>query len=37
VANGAVTQTRLMCRYPNYPRYNGSGDVNSAASFTCTP
>ncbi|HTR01524.1 MAG TPA: tannase/feruloyl esterase family alpha/beta hydrolase [Candidatus Acidoferrum sp.] len=27
--------TRPMCSYPDYPRYQG-GDVNSAASFTCT-
>jgi len=35
-AANAVTQTRLMCRYPAYPRYNGSGDVNSASSFACS-
>lgn len=34
--NNTVTQSRLMCRYPAYPRYNGSGDVNSAGSFGCS-
>jgi feruloyl esterase len=29
-------RTMPACRYPSYARYNGSGDVNSAASFTCT-
>ena len=28
-------RTRPLCEYPSWPRYNGSGDVNSAASFTC--
>lgn len=32
----AVTSSRPMCRYPGYPRYNGSGDPLVAASFTCT-
>lgn len=26
-----------VCEAPQYPRYNGTGDVNSAANFTCTP
>lgn len=26
---------RPLCEYPAWPRYDGSGDVNSAASFTC--
>lgn len=29
-------RTRPMCEYPSWPRYNGSGDVNLASSFTCT-
>jgi|KBSMisStandDraft_5_1062788.scaffolds.fasta_scaffold31037_3 Tannase and feruloyl esterase. len=33
---GAVTMTRPLCKYPSYPRYNGSGDVNAAGSFTCS-
>ena len=34
-ADGSVVLTRPMCRYPAWPKYNGSGDVNSASSFTC--
>ena len=30
-----VGRTRPLCEYPAYPRYNGAGDVNQAASFTC--
>jgi feruloyl esterase len=26
---------RPLCRYPRYPRYQGSGDPRSAASFVC--
>jgi len=36
-ATGAITRTRPLCEYPKWPRYNGSGDVNAAASFTCVP
>ncbi len=32
----AVLRTLPVCRHPLYPRYNGAGDVNSAASYTCT-
>lgn len=28
-------RSRPLCEYPAYPRYNGSGDTNQAASFTC--
>lgn len=31
----AVTASRPMCRYPTFPRYNGSGDHNLASSFSC--
>jgi feruloyl esterase len=33
-----VTQgrTRPLCRYPAWPRYNGTGDAKLAANFTCT-
>ncbi|MES2262585.1 MAG: tannase/feruloyl esterase family alpha/beta hydrolase [Pseudomonadota bacterium] len=34
-ADGTVALTRPTCRYPSWPRYNGSGDKNAAASFTC--
>jgi feruloyl esterase len=30
-------RSRPLCEYPTWPRYNGSGDVNLAASFTCVP
>ena len=33
---GIVLRTLPVCRHPQYPRYNGSGDVNSAESYTCT-
>jgi feruloyl esterase len=32
---GVPGRTRPMCEYPKWPRYNGSGDVNAASSFTC--
>jgi feruloyl esterase len=35
-ATGAVVLSRPLCEYPSYPRYNGSGDVSAASSFTCT-
>ena len=28
-------RARPLCEYPAYPKYNGSGDANLAASFTC--
>ena len=33
---GKVAFARPLCRYPQYPRYNGTGDVNAPSSFTCT-
>lgn len=33
---GAVQFQRPLCKYPEYPRYDGSGDMNDAASYTCT-
>jgi len=33
---GKVTRTRPICPYPRVARYKGTGDVNDAASFTCT-
>ena len=32
---GLPGRTRPLCEYPGWPRYNGSGDVNAAASFRC--
>jgi hypothetical protein len=29
-------RTRPLCRYPSWPKYNGTGEVNDAGSFTCT-
>ena len=28
-------RSRPMCEYPSWPKYKGTGDVNSASSFTC--
>jgi hypothetical protein len=36
LVNGAPALSRPLCVYPTYPRYNGSGDVNAASSYTCT-
>ncbi len=32
---GKVVRTRPLCPYPQVARYNGSGSVDEAASFTC--
>jgi feruloyl esterase len=32
---GVAGRTRPLCEFPTWPKYNGSGDINSAASFTC--
>jgi feruloyl esterase len=29
-------RTRPLCQWPQWPRYNGSGDVNAASSFSCS-
>ena len=34
-ATWAANRTRPLCPYPQVARYNGSGDVDSAASFSC--
>ena len=31
----AAGRTRPLCEYPKWPKYNGSGNVNLASSFTC--
>jgi len=31
----AANRTRPLCSYPKVARYNGSGSLESAASFTC--
>jgi len=33
---GVPGRTRPLCDYPKWPKYNGTGDVNRAASFTCS-
>lgn len=32
---GVPGRSRPMCEYPTWPKYNGSGDVKLASSFTC--
>ncbi len=32
---GVPGRTRPLCQYPTFPRYKGTGDINSAASFRC--
>ena len=33
--NSSATLTRPLCSYPQSAHYNGTGDTNQAASFTC--
>lgn len=35
LVNGQVARTRPLCAYPTIARWNGSGDINVAASFSC--
>jgi len=35
-AAGTPGGTRPLCKYPAYPKYNGSGDINADSSYTCT-
>jgi hypothetical protein len=34
-ATRAVVQARPLCRHPAFPKYNGSGDLNLAESYSC--
>ncbi|MCY1560368.1 Mono(2-hydroxyethyl) terephthalate hydrolase [compost metagenome] len=34
--NAGTARSMPACQYPKYPKYNGSGDVNVAASYTCS-
>jgi len=34
-ASWSAARTRPLCAYPKVATYNGSGDVERAASFTC--
>jgi len=29
-------RTRPLCEYPTWPKYNGTGDINLAASYACS-
>ena len=33
--NKGATRSRPLCVYPAWPKYNGSGDINSVSSFSC--
>lgn len=35
-APGTKAMQRPLCKYPQYAKYNGSGDANAESSFTCT-
>lgn len=35
-ATGATLFTRPMCVHPQFLKYTGIGDVNSADSYTCS-
>jgi feruloyl esterase len=35
LTNGVVDKTRPLCPHPLAAKYNGSGDTNDAANFTC--
>ncbi|SAK63205.1 tannase and feruloyl esterase [Caballeronia temeraria] len=35
IAPATNGRTRPICRYPNYPRYLGHGNINVAANFRC--
>ena len=32
---GVASRTRPLCAYPKHTHYNGTGDINDAANFTC--
>jgi feruloyl esterase len=34
--SGEPVMTRPMCKYPGWPHYKGTGDVNAASSFECS-
>ncbi len=36
IVNGAVTQTRPLCPYPQVAKYKGAGSTDDAANFTCS-
>jgi feruloyl esterase len=36
-AGGSVVRTRPLCPYPQVARHNGTGSIDDAANFTCSP
>jgi pimeloyl-ACP methyl ester carboxylesterase len=36
IVDGAVTQTRPLCPYPQVAKYKGAGSTDDAANFTCS-
>ena len=36
VTDGEIVRTRPLCAYPKVAKYQGSGDTNDAANFTCS-
>ena len=34
-ATWSATRTRPLCAYPKVARYKGTGDIESAANFSC--
>ena len=34
-ASWSANRTRPLCAYPKVARYNGTGDIESASSFSC--
>jgi feruloyl esterase len=36
IENGNTTRTRPLCPFPQTAKYDGSGDTNDAANFTCS-
>jgi len=35
LSNLTITNARPLCKFPQYPRYSGSGNTNSAGSYVC--
>lgn len=35
LTKGVVDKSRPLCPYPEVAKYKGTGDTNSAASFSC--
>ena len=36
-AEGSVIRTRPLCPYPQIAKYKGSGSIDKAENFACTP